>query len=144
MTDAEYEAQKARLWRHIAHWEKVIGLRWFRMTYEYDRSSEDFHQREGIPDGYTTLAHGYINWPYQRAIIVFNLPVGKDCDDEDDLEYQIVHELAHPLLQELAAGDKREDAKDHSERATTQVAHALLWARAAGQADVLEGLAFNG
>jgi hypothetical protein len=129
MDDAEFERQKTRVKRYVAKWHGLVGLEDWRVRYDYDRTG-DAMPTGHVRDGYAVLAHTDVNWPFRRARITFNVAAVADIteDEDDDLEEQVVHEMCHVLLDELAEGDTRKDAHDHLERSTTTLARAFITA----------------
>lgn len=125
LDDAAYAAEKARIQKVVEKWHTTIGLKWWTGTYEYDRIGGDFPTEKEHPNA-PQVAHCTAYWQYLKFCISFNLPVMVEIED-DLLEPNILHEMVHPLLDELAQGDNRDDAGDHVERVTQMVTNALIW-----------------
>ena len=132
MNDQEFEATRDRLLAVLERWRSPLGLNWWRLTYEYDRTGQDLRLPESGPSTIKTFvaAETSPDWKYLHATIVFNMPKLQEADDEY-LEYTVVHELMHVLLHETREG-RSEDGWLHEERVATTLAHAFLWTRQAG------------
>jgi hypothetical protein len=123
VTDAEYEAQKARVRAAIARWDQPLGLRWWKMRYEYARE----HDNPGCDEVSRRVARCWTSWQYLEATIRFYLPALVDLDDAE-VEQTVVHEMCHVLLNEMR--ELRHDAENwlqHEERTATVLAKAFLW-----------------
>lgn len=118
MTDAEAEAQKARVQALIDKWLVPLGLRWWRLHFQYDRAPK-------ATDGEISrcVAECWPDWRYGEATIRFYLPCVADQDD-DELEYAFVHECQHCFLHETREG-AHEDGWPHEEHAATRLALAF-------------------
>ena len=135
MNDGEFEALRHRLLAVLERWRSPLGLNWWRLTYEYDRTGQDLRLPESSPAGLKTFvaAETTPDWKYLHATILFNMPKLQEADDEY-MEYIVVHELMHVLLHETREG-RSEDGWLHEERVATTLAHAFIWTRQAGATD---------
>lgn len=129
MTDAEYEAQKARVDAVLAKWVNSIGLGWWRLSYVWSR--DPAVEGEGGASSDKTAAVCTVLWQYLCATITFYLPTLAD-EDDSHLEWIIVHELMHVFLREMRWTNDDGDNIDHEERVATMLAHGFMWAREAG------------
>lgn len=121
MTDAEYEATKARIQAALDKWVDTLGLKWWMITYNWSRDSlPDAPSKEG----WIGVAKVQVQWPYMTAQISFGV-----CDFQDDsdetIEFHVLHELMHIFLAEMKTPGK--DASNHEERVATQLARAFQW-----------------
>ena len=132
MTDAEFEAQLARIRPLVDRWCDRLHL-WdylHELTIRYDRDGDDMTER-GYRDsaGITTVW-----WEYKRASVIFDLSKVVELSDAM-LEYVVVHEFMHIYLQQVidAFAENRQvtDLQGaHVERTATDLAQALMWATA--------------
>lgn len=138
MTDAEYEAIKAKIDALAEEWLEPLGLRaQWAVRRSYWRLEDEYHAHVRETDGVKPLhaeefssAHTHANWPYLSARICFNCP---SCAhyDADQLETLFVHECAHILVHEMRAGTRCDCEYDirHEERVCTILAQAFLWTK---------------
>lgn len=135
MTDAEYEAQKARVRALIERWVAPLGLGWWQITFEFERDSGQF-KVDGVPSLKTVGCTG-ADWRYLSATIGWNVSRLPEFDD-DKLEAVFVHELMHIFLNEFRAliedGEKlgtnlRDDWLAHEEHTATVLSKAFIWVR---------------
>lgn len=129
MTDQEYRKQKKRVRKLIEKWHAALGLRWWRIDYNF--------YRECLPDHPEAVALCTVHWEYKEADIDFCLPKCAELAD-DRLEYMYVHECCHVLVAEMRewAGDGDRSCpvrQRHEERVVTDLASAFLWVRLAGE-----------
>ncbi len=135
MTDKEYREQKARIKALIPKWVYPLGLRWWKVTFEYERDGLELGAHIENNGSAQCLARTSVRWQYLDALIVWNMPALVGTDDEE-LEKSFVHELCHIFVHEMRewAGeemekDKLTDAIRHEERVVTQLTAAMLWLR---------------
>lgn len=140
MTDAEYEAQKARVMALWHRWQD--GPLWLPRWRVVHRFHQDWlEDDEGNPDTQAT-ARTRTQWEYMQATVDWNLPqVAKE--DDEELEIIFVHELMHIYVAEISP--KGGPASKGEERVVTQLACAFreTWA-AATKAAQPDPLAWNG
>lgn len=137
MTDAEYDAIKAKINALAEEWFEPLGLRaqwtvrlrYWRLEDEYLAHEDE--NRTPLAGGGASLAHTHANWPYLRATICINCPACINYDAEE-LEAFFVHECAHILVHEMRAGTRCDCEYDmrHEERVCTTLAQAFLWTKA--------------
>lgn len=125
MNDAEYAAAKERVMEVFERWRYPLGLNMWRLHMRFNRTDK--------PAGALARVAGTADpdWRYLEATVDWYLPVLADMDDEE-LEYVVLHELTHVLLNEMreSAG---EGGLDHEERVVTQVATVLQSVRDHGR-----------
>lgn len=122
MTDAEYAEQKARIQKLIDKWLEPLGLCWWRITFEWDRTTHV--EPEGNAAGsWCTVAKCAVRWKYFQACMTWRLLNILHVSDED-LEHFFVHECMHIFLNEM-----REEDEDlgHEERVASMLTNAFLW-----------------
>lgn len=125
MKDAEYEALKERIETLFDYWQARLGLKWWRVWRSYVRDASEFRvDDERKPD---TSACAEVDWRYLEATIKFNMLPCSRCED-DELEYVIVHELCHVLINETR-GPELKAYQGHEERVATTLAKAFIWTR---------------
>jgi hypothetical protein len=125
MTDAEFEAAKARVHGFAERWTPLLGLDDWDISWEYNREP---------PDKEREIAHCAVDWEYEQATVTWSITelLNDECDDEK-LERIVVHELAHIILREM-----REDTKtkiNHEERVATRLSKAFIRTREVGADD---------
>lgn len=120
MTDAEYEAEKARVWRIVTRWVRPLGLGAWDITYEWNRGL-----REDLP---AARADCESIWHYSTARIRFFLPRCAAVDDKE-LENSVVHELMHCHLSGVESKDESSEKSALLEHAVSSLASAVIWVR---------------
>ena len=115
MNDAEAEAQKARALPMFQKWIELLWLRWWNIEFRWHRGRID-----GESDR-TAMATSS-NWRYAEAVIDVDLTRIADWDDAE-LEKVVVHELMHPILNEMRSWDADEG---HEERVASWLQRAFL------------------
>ena len=124
MNDTEFEEQKLRVQALSEKWLGPLGLKWWRIDFEYVRDGAEMWDpaRDEIERG-DSCAQARVRWEYGLATLKFNLPSVKE-EDDDHLEHIFVHELMHIFLNEM-----REDGIIHEEHVATTLAKAFIWLR---------------
>lgn len=120
MTDKEFEALKKRIDKYCKKWRAMLGLKWWRIKYVWDRESKG--QDTGTSQ-YQEAASTSVQWPYLDATITFNMPCLISETDEE-LEDSILHEHIHVLVNEMRNFD---DGVCHEERVVSTLTNAFLW-----------------
>lgn len=130
MTDREYNELRRRIRKLIAWWGDELGLRWWIMHFNFDRSGESFSERENSNARGGVAAITHVNWQYGEASISFNMPLCLEVDD-DELERYVVHEMMHVLVNEMREWqtDDPTHAILHEERVVSNLASAVRWVR---------------
>ena len=131
MTDAEYEAQRARIVALAERWTRPLGLGWWTITHEYERDSGRFESDTDASSA-SVLASCKADWRYLKATITWNMRHLQDTSD-DYLEKAFVHELMHVMLHELSVDDSHHNASE--ERVASTLANAFVWVRAEGNGE---------
>lgn len=134
MTDEDYTTQKARIQALIEEWSTNLGLKWWKVTYNYFDDSGYFRDSERGRDGSISpgcVAYTTVAWPYLEASIYWNLPALVDFSDEE-VELIFVHECVHILLKEMQDFRSCDCPHDmnHEERVCTMLTKAFLWTKA--------------
>lgn len=125
MIDEEYSALKDRIEALFDYWQARMGLKWWRIYRHYVRDASEFRvDEERRPD---TAACCHADWRYLDADVKFNMLRCRDLDDQE-LEYAVVHELSHILVNETR-GPELKAYLGHEERVATTVAKAFIWTR---------------
>lgn len=140
MTDAEYEATRARVLAVIDRWSGPMGVRWWQVTHEWERLHDSVeHAPASSSTAVRTAARTRVQWPYLRATIEWFLPALRDLS-EDELEEVVVHEFGHILVNEMrwveAEGG---DNILHEERVVSTLERAFRAVRDAARAGKLAG-----
>ncbi len=126
MKDAEYEDLKARILALIDYWQARLGLKWWRIYHTFVRDTGEFRtDGERAPE---TAANCSADWRYLEAHISYNMLKCLDLDP-DELEYIIVHEYCHVLVNETRDPADLKGFIPHEERVVTTLAKAFIWTR---------------
>lgn len=123
MTDAEFEAAKARVEALRILWTPLLGLADWDIDFAYRRQdSDDLHDG----DGQRSFAFTSVDWKYEHGTITAFLPEIIDSQWSDEhLAYVIVHEFMHVLLHEMRDDGKTEGIR-HEEHVATRLAKAFI------------------
>ena len=127
MNDAEFEREKDRVRNFFNKWTTLLGLRWWqKIDIEYFREPLPPYKDE-IPHP-EAIADTRCRWRYLTAHIRISLSVVLDHEyDDDQIEYIVVHELCHCLVNEMRPTEWDQNDLDHEERVVTHLAQAFLW-----------------
>ncbi|MFA6046656.1 MAG: hypothetical protein WC718_16850 [Phycisphaerales bacterium] len=122
MNDAEYAAQKARVQKLIDKWLLPLGLKYWNVTVDFDRT-EYVGRDDDEAANWKQVAKCAVRWQYFQAHMTWRLLVTKDASDEE-LERYFLHECMHVFLHEM-----REDDPElaHEERVASMLANAFWW-----------------
>lgn len=136
VNEESFAAQKERVRAVFDRWRNVLGLDEWHVTLNY-RDGE-FVKGDGSP---SALALGLTNvdWEYRRATIDFRCDLMTEQDD-DELEYCVVHEAMHVLLNGQRAVREANSAgavyveyeRLFEEHTATTLARAFIRARSVG------------
>lgn len=126
MTDRKFNELKKKVDIILNDWRPVLGLSNHRFNIKY--------LREYNKERYT-VAQCFPLWQYKSHTIEIFMPAIKDCQDDSELEEDILHELCHILIAAATTNDVpyNEFERQMKEYATQNVAHALIWAKNAGR-----------
>lgn len=115
----QLQAIRNKLSGYMAKWSSILGLdRW--------EVSSEFHLE--APDEWARGQAGECkcDWRYRYAVIGFHIPRFLDREDSE-LEYTVVHELCHVMVNETRDRKRFPDKMmEHEERVVTELAHAFL------------------
>lgn len=125
MTDEEYKGLKERIEALFDYWTARLGLRWWRIHRVFVRDASEFKTDE--KDRPDTTANCSADWRYLEAKVSFNMLRCLDLDP-DELEYVVVHELQHILVNETR-DDELKGFTASEERVCTTLAKAFIWTR---------------
>ena len=117
LTDKDYRRQVKRIKKLIKKWHSPL-VGWWRVEHAYYREGLSPEDRAA-----GALASTHAEWEYLMATISWDIPEVAQTSDEY-LEYAMVHELCHLLVNEMHA-----DGVDHEERVVTTLARAFKWIR---------------
>lgn len=130
MNDKERASQRKRLRTVRDRWHHYLGLQPWEITYVY--TDGDF-EVDGTPAP-GTLATTQVQGKYLRATIDWNLR-GVEKTSDSDLEFALVHELMHVMVNDLRryrSGETERDAlldgveRFDEERTCTALARAFI------------------
>lgn len=86
MTDLQFEELKGKLLAYAELWMPRLGLANWRIKFVFER--------DRAANGAAGTANGA--WEYRQGCVTFfMLNVANDSDDEQELEWTVVHELLH-------------------------------------------------
>ncbi len=122
MDDKTFRKEKRRVEGFLRKWLKPLGLLWWNIEVEYDRTAD---LSVTAPEGRSVAAKCKVDWQYKQATITFNVPEIGELND-GGLERVVVHELMHIFLNEMRSYDTD---SDHEERVASDLASAFLWVR---------------
>lgn len=94
-----HEEQRNRIRAAFDRWRNVLGLDEWEVTLEY--SDGEFIKDDGEPSR-SALAVTFVSWEYRRASIHWNT-AKVEHESDDELDYAMVHEAMHVLLNGLRA-----------------------------------------
>jgi hypothetical protein len=136
LKDSEYELLKHRIEQLFDYWRERMGLKWWSLVVHFVRDTGEFRvDGERKPE---TVACCEADWRYLKASLSFNMLACADLAD-GELEYVVVHELCHVLVNETRGPDLMA-YKGHEERVTTTIAKAFIWTRDMAREEQAEGL----
>lgn len=131
MTDEEAQVQKERIQALFERWRNVLGLDEWEMRLVY----RDAPYVDGNGEVRSTaLGCTEVEWEYRRAIMYYRVDMTIQQDD-DELEYSVVHEAMHVLLNgqrpvtDNPDGIAREYRRLFEEHTATTLALAFIRAR---------------
>lgn len=124
MNEEKFKEQQARVEAYFEKWLTPLGLRWW--TIDFIWRDDGCDRRRDTPTRRCAM-HTFASWPYSEAAITVHVERLASVTDEK-LEWIVVHELCHILVNEM-----RENDIDHEERVTSALASAFLWTREAGE-----------
>lgn len=115
------DALKDRCQSVLEQWTPALGLdRWRKLVLRYTDDTESIM----ADNGDLGVASCAARWQYLEAEITVCLPHVARMDDAE-LEYHLVHELCHALVNEMS----NDDEEDHEERVVTELAMAFMSVR---------------
>lgn len=120
MNDAEFEVQKARIWKYLDKWLDRLPGRFNVKVYYYRGLIPDV---DGTGVHEDSLMRVGVQWEYMKANIHVNLDQAAECDD-DYLNLSAAHEVAHILVNELR--HTTDDWLKHEERVCCYIADMLV------------------
>lgn len=126
--DSVYKRDRDRIRRLFKKWIFNLGLGSWKCDLNHVRGYTASH--DGV---HTTAASITCDWRYQVLTVEVSLICITDMDD-DELEYVIVHELCHAMVNEMREfkDHPKDNAIDHEERVVTCLAKAMQWVHTAG------------
>lgn len=126
MTDRKFAILKKKVEKIANEWRDIIGLHDHRLRYKFIREKHS----EG-----NTVAQIYPLWQYKHHTLEFYMPTVDECDSDEELEEDILHELVHILIAPASGNDapSNQAEREVREYATQCITYALLWAREAGK-----------
>lgn len=128
MTDKEFKTLKFKVEKIANEWREIIGLHDHRIRYKFIRVKHS--------DNYT-VAQAFPLWQYKHHTVEFYIPTVAECDSDEELQEDILHELVHILVAPVAGNDAPQVAaeRERAEYAVQCITYALIWARQAGKKD---------
>lgn len=123
LNDTEYEAQRARVSPLFNKWTTMLGLGWWE-HFEIEYFRGPLPSLDTIGESIEAAMDIVTSWQYLQAHVRVCLPEVKGLSD-DRIEYMVVHELMHALVNETRADDWTQERRNHEERVCTQLALAM-------------------
>lgn len=128
MTDKKFNELKKKVEKIATEWRDIMGLHDHRIRFKF--------LREYDKNRYT-VAQVYPLWQYKHHTLEFFMPSVAECESDEELEEDILHELVHILIapatgNEVPNSDHQRQMHEYATQCTT---YALLWAREAGRRD---------
>lgn len=131
MRKRERKRQEKRVRKLVRRWTEPMGLLWWKLDVIYYAGYDECKQLFGKPDvTVETVMRTYASWQYLEATLEVNLQRVATMGDVE-LEYTVVHELAHVLLVEMR--EAKDPGGRHEDRVATTLAKALRWTRNYGR-----------
>lgn len=122
LTDKDYNQLKTELKALSFKWSERMGLRWYRIHFEWVREYA-YHDSK---DRHNVGAETKSMWQYREATITFYLEK-LAAFTKEEREEVVIHELSHVLVSPIEdLGD--DNASQMTEYTTTMVAKAVQWA----------------
>jgi len=103
-----HEEQKSRIRACFDQWRTPLSLDEWEITLEYTEG--EFIKDDGKVSG-AALAVTFVDWQYRRASIHWNTRLAPN-ESDDELEYAVVHEAMHVLLNGQRAMREAGEATD--------------------------------
>lgn len=95
MNQEAYEAQKLRIRAAFDRWREVLGLDEWEVTLSYHDA--EYVRRDGAGGSAEAFGMTTVDWEYRRATLDFRVDMAAE-ESDDDVEYVVVHEAMHVLL----------------------------------------------
>lgn len=126
MTDRKFKDLKVKVDKIIDKWREPLGLNGHRLRIK--------HLREYHRERYT-VAQVFPLWQYKHHTVEIFMPSIAECEDDSELEEDILHELVHILIAPSSGNEvPQSDAqRQMNEYATQSITHALLGAYELGK-----------
>lgn len=130
MNDAEFNSLKSRIEALVKFWIYVLGLDSWRMV------RRDYHR--GRADGSRDCcADVDIDWKYRQGVVTFHMyKMWDHVEDDKEIEYVVVHELCHFLVNQMRPADADKGSTPNEEDVVTAMARGYVWTHRAGVGDL--------
>lgn len=131
MSPETFDEQKARIRAMFTRWRDVLSLDEWEVTLNYHDG--EFVKRDGSGSA-NAIGLTHVDWEYRRATIDFRCDMAVD-EDDDEIEYVVVHEAMHVLLNGMRAMREAGDTIGRAyeslfeEHTATTLARAFIRAR---------------
>lgn len=119
--EQSFRRHKKRIVGYSNKWAKILGVNNYKRYTYFTRNQSEFSSPG-------TVACVHCSWEYLEVAITWNMTkIIKLDPDDKDLEYMVIHEFMHTLVNEM-----RERGIKHEERVVTNLSWAIRWAYQAG------------
>lgn len=132
MRDKEYNFQKKRIQKLIKKWVGPLGLRWYRLKFNYHdvpNMEESDYEPKSIDGMWETAMATCADHNYCTASIDFYLPTIAKIKDDDEVEEYFIHELMHIFLRPMHS----KETAAQEELVATKLAQAFFWVTKKGK-----------
>lgn len=114
---------RKRIIRYLEAWTEPLGLSHWHNDVSFYRTTDDYRATTNASENGVMICD--CAWQYQQIHLSVNLEKCAGLDNAR-LEYAVVHELCHALVNEMREIDEN---GRHEERVVTALAKAFRWVR---------------
>ena len=104
-----------------------MGLGWWHIEFGWNRRRANTDIDDDASSHKTAMSCT-ASWQYSMARIEVYLETVAD-EDDDRLEWMVVHEFMHIFLNQMRAGADQDIQRPHEERVASDLASAFIWLR---------------
>ena len=111
---------KTNIKYYFDKWYKLLDLSWWNINLVFCETEEEAEEKLSYSKLFDDIPAASCDsaWQYGEANLWFNIPyLTKENVSKERIEYVVLHELCHILVNEMGCKDK-----DHEERVVTYLA----------------------